>query len=284
MKAATTNYRPYNLDELNRIIQEPWEISDEPYKLHASFAIHSLFDSFIEEDDKEEGGIESYNNYWGWKLPIKLVDRLVKDIMEDFNDAANNYKPIRIANKNYSIRKANSYDHSRLDKIFNFPIQDSEYIIDPSGIMDLAGKTVSGLEKYRVSSEQAKKNRIYLRQIIKLAEDDKNDGWERLTDIEIVIYCWALFYNKNQVENMKQFLNEYKAYIYLPVSEMEFCYSEKSQLRNRPSGMYAFSAERTERYHSQKGLQSVAMKIPPEEAEDYWYNVALKGNFKPIDH
>lgn len=279
-------YNPYSLSELNTIIREPWEISDQPYKLHAAFAVSCLFellDPNQDVDDFDDYADHDKQNCWGQTIDKKTLDRLVKDITEDFNDAATNRKPIRIWDKSYSIRKINAYDHNRIDKIFNFPLKDGQYEIVPEGIMNLAGPESAGLKSYEVTKEQHQSNKTYLRQIIMLAEDDENNGWDKLTDMELLIYCWALFYNKNQVDNLKQFLEEYKEYVYVTNSDIQDCLNAKSALREKPIGLYAFSSDKTREWNKNHNQVSVAESIPPEKADDYWYSKALTSTFKPID-
>lgn len=47
--------------------------------------------------------------------------------------------------------------------------------------------------------------------------------------------------------------------------------------------MYAFSYDKIQEWNKNHEQISAADKIPASEAEDYWYDVALKKSFKPID-
>lgn len=273
------NYQPYNASDLDTLMKEPWEISDKPFMLHAAYALSCLFDVCTPEDDEDFAP----EKIWGCTVPQKILDRLVQDIASDFNDAASNYKPIQIWNKSYSIRKVNAYDRKRLHLIFNFPLENGQYTITKDGVMNLVGTVPDMLKKYEVSCEQARINRTYLRQIIKLAEDDDNNGWDKLTDMEIVIYCWALFYNKYQCDNLLLFQKEYKDYIYVNEPDIKDCFNEKASLRQAPAGMYTFSYNKVKKWNEAHKQYSTAEKIPPQEAEDYWYATALKATFKPID-
>lgn len=274
-----SKYQPYETSVLDELVKEPWEISDQPYKLFASMAVSSIYDICApDKDDEEEFLID---DMWGCSIPTKIIDRLIEDAAEDFNDAAKNHKPIKIWNKSYSIRKTNAYDHNRLKLLFNFPEKDGEYLIVKEGVLNLAGESSEGLKKYEESKDDAKANRIYLRQIIKLAEDDENDGWDKLTDMEIVMYCWALFYHKNQVDNLIMFLDKYKRHIYVSVLEIESCYIDRAVLRGLPMGMYTFSYKKVNDWNIRNHQESEAIKIPPSEAEDYWYDIALKNTFRP---
>lgn len=272
-------YQPYCVSDLDILIKEPWEISDNPFMLHAAYALSCLFD-ICTPNENEEFILE---DMWGYTIPQRILDRLVIDIASDFNDAAVNHKPVRIWGKSYSIRKINAYDHKRLHLIFKFPLKNGEYTITKEGIMNLAGVVPNSLKSYEVSCKQAQINRTYLRQIIKLAEDDVNNGWDKLTDMEIIIYCWALFYNKHQSDNLILFKQEYKDYFYVEEKDIKSCFNEKASLRQRPAGMYTFSYEKVQEWNDANHQRSTAIEISPKDADDYWYDTALKSTFKPID-
>lgn len=272
-------YQPFSPSDIDILMKEPWEISDQPFMLHAAFALSSLYDICAPDDEEEF----SLKDLWGCSVPKNILDRLVLDLETDFNDAATKYKPVKIWGKTYSIRKVNSYDRTRLHMIFNFPLENGDYVITKEGVMDLRGPKSSELSAFEVSKEQSQANRTYLRQIIMLAENDEENGWDQLTDMEIIIYCWALFYNKHQFDNFLQFKNEYKDYLYVEDSEILKCLNEKSTLRKQPIGMYAFSKDKVLQWCKDNDQPSKAVKIPVSEAEDYWYNTALKKTFKPID-
>lgn len=273
-------YQPYQQSDLDILLHEPWEVSDNPYMLHAAYALNSLYDLCFGDDDEEE---KSPDDIWESKIPQNLMKHLAEDIAADFIDAATNRKPIKIWGKTYSIRKVNAYDKKRLPLIFDFLLQNGEYIITKEGFLNLAGPTHDSLKKYETTCEQAQANREYLRQIIKLAEDDENNGWDKLTDMEIAVYCWALFYNKYQTANWVQFCSEYKDYLYVSEKEIKGCFTEKATLRQSPVGMYTFSRDKVIEWNNVNHQKSVASSIPIQEAEDYWYDVALKKTFKPID-
>lgn len=275
-------YEPYSASDIDALLHEPWEVSDQPFRLHAAFALSSLCEVCTPESTDDDVEFTP-DDMWGCKVPKSIIDRLVNEIAADFNDAAVHYKPVRIWGKPYSIRKVNAYDHNRLNLIFKFPIEGDDYVITKDGIMNLAGVTPDALKKYEITREQASVNRTYLRQIIRLAEDDANNGWDKLTDMEIVVYCWALFYNKHQFDNFVLFKEEYKDYLYVSESDIVSCFNEKASLRQRPIGMYSFSSEKVQDWNDANHQKSYAKEISKEEADNYWYDVALKGTFKPID-
>lgn len=282
MKAEMNKYEPYLPTDIEVLVKEPWEIADQSYKLFAAYALSELYDLITPDvDDAEEKWPQE--KIWGEIVPQKVLDGLVRDIAEDFNDAAHNYKPVNIWGKSYSIRRANSFDPKRLHLIFNFPLSNGFYTITKNGILDLEGKTPDALKQYEVKRDQANANRLYLRQIIKLAEDDARNGWDRLTDMEIAIYCWAMYYNKTQSNNLVEFQEKYKDYLNVSIKDIISCFNEKAALRQSPIGMYSFSAEKVNEWNKAHKQPSDAMKISQQEAEDYWYDVALKKTFKPID-
>lgn len=276
-------YQPYDKRELYSLLNEPWEVSDQPYKLHAAYALSSLYDLVVPESEDGDEPKPLPEDIWGMTVPKKMLDRLAVDIENDFNDAARNYKRIKVWGRTYAIRKLNAFDPTRLHLIFNFPLEGEEYKIVPEGVMYLVAPTPEILDPYKVSSDEAKENRTFVRKVIMLAEDDEHNGWDKLTDMELIVYLWAQFYNKHQCNNLLQFKKAYKDYIYVTDEDLKFCYNAKSKLSERPEGMYAFSARSALEWNKQQGQKSYVNDISAQDAEDYWYDVALKKSFKPID-
>ena len=274
-------YERYNDYNINILLYEPWEVSDKPYMLHAAYALSCLFE--VASPDEDDEIIMGRDAMWGQKVPKSIVDKLAVEIADSFNDAARNSKQVDIWERRYSIRKLNAFDSKRLPQIFNFQSIDDNYIIEKDGILNLAGPVNETLKKYETELDEFKENKKYLRQVIMLAEDDEHNGWDKLTDMEVVMYCWALFYNKHQHENMLEFLQKYKKHIYVEESDINSCLTEKAKFRQRPQGLYTFSALKVKQWNDEAKQPSYAAGIPEKEAEDYWYEVALKGNFKPID-
>lgn len=274
-----TNYQSYSDSEIDTLFNEPWEVADKPYMLHAAFALSELYDMAVSDDDEEEE--KNLKNLWGCTLKASMVDRLAADVAADFNDAAANYKTVRIWGKPYAIRKRNAYDQSRLADIFNFPKEGGDCRICPGGIMNLKRKASEADEKG--PSAESKENREYMRQIIMLAEDDVRDGWNKLTDMEVAIYCWGLYYAKRESDNLLQFLNEYKKHLCVSKEELMGCFNQKATERGWPCGMYTFSRDKSIAWGKAHGQPSTAIRIPIEDASDYWYNKALKTIFRPID-
>lgn len=273
-------YKPYRNDEIDVLLKEPWEVTDRPYMLHAAFALNSLVELCASES--EEDGELDCDSIWGKTIPQNVLNSLLKDVADDFNDAAKNRKPIKINNRSYSIRKVNAYDRTRLIQVFDFEKSGNDFIISKSGVMDLVGECPAALTKYELTKEQSADNRIYLRQIIMLAEDDANNGWDKLTDMEIVLYCWALYYHKTQCESLPLFIDKYKDYIYVDTNDISRCFTDMAALREKPVGLYTFSKQKVVQWNESHNQRSYAAAITPEEAENYWYDIALSGNFRPI--
>lgn len=275
-------YNNYNDSELNLLLYEPWEISDRPYMLHASYALSCLYETVVPIDYDDDETF-SKDDMWGRTIPKGVLTRLISNIAEDFNDAAENGKRVDIFGKAYSVRKRNAYDPKRLGMIFNFPLENDEYIITKDGVNNLSGPVPDVLMKYETTLEEARANKLYLRQVIMLAEDDDHNGWNKLTDMEIIMYCWALYYNKHQSENLIEFKRFYGEHMYVSMDEIKSCFTEKALLRERPVGMYTFSEWKVNRWNHNNKQKSYAKEISKEDADNYWYDVALKSTFKIED-
>lgn len=270
-----TDYGCYDDIELYQLMNEPWEVSDRPYLLHAAYALSCLSEAL--EDDVEDEDEET--EIWGKTIPERILQSVVRNITESFNDAAKHGTRIDVWGRAYSIRKVNAYDPKRLDQIFDFPLQDGEYTITKDGFKKLTDCEYCSFQK---NKENLSVNKSFLRKVVKLAEDDANDGWDKLTDMEVAVYCWAKFYHKNQCDNEVQFAEKYKNHLYVSMDEIHTCLNEYCTITRRLHGMYCFDCEKVMKWNQENDQPSVIDKVTDQEAEDYWYDVALKHSFKPI--
>lgn len=261
----------YDEIELYQLMNEPWEVTDRPYLLHAAYALSCLSEA-VEDDEDENEPI------WGKRIPSKILKSVVDNAAENFALAAQNNTRIDVWGRPYSVRKANAFDRKKLKGIFDFKLDNGEYIIEKSGVVKLAASEHSSFESNKKSLSA---NKDYLRKIIMLAEDDDNDGWDKLTDMEVAAYCWAQYYNKHQQDNEVRFMEEYKLYVPVTIDEIHKCMSDYSTKTGRLHGMYAFDRDKTMRWNNDHQQQSHADGIPINEAEDYWYEKALRETFKP---
>lgn len=268
-----TDYGSYDELELYQLMNEPWEVTDRPYLLHAAYALSCLSEALDDEDDDENTPI------WGKTIPERILKSIVKNAAENFNDAADNRTKIDVFGKPYSVRKANAYDRKRLESIFDFPLKDGEYTVTKDGVKKLNSCEYDSFQK---SKESLAVNKLFLRKVIMLAEDDDNDGWDKLTNMEVAVYCWAKFYHKHQHDNEVLFAEKYKDYLYVDMSEIHSCMNDQSTIVKRLHGMYTFDYERVMAWNNEHGQHSVIDEITEQDAENYWYDVALKKTFKPI--
>lgn len=270
-------YTPYSQIDLSVLINETWTVRSYPYKLHAAFALSCLYDIIVtcQDEDENECGPESI---WSTKIPVSVLKHLVADIAADFNDAVENSKPIRIWGKPYSIRKTITYDPSRLIDIFDFERAGDDYIIAPEGVLNLNDIATKDEDK-NGEKEQLKSNRVYFHQVFKLASDDSIDGWSKLTDMEVAMYCWVLFNSKHQDQGKNKlsiFIQKYSMYIQNVQSELLGCLVNSEADLNTPLSLYAFAQNKVKEWNAKHKQKSYAESIPPDEADDYWYNSVLK--------
>lgn len=269
-----SNYKKFTDTELYELMNEPWEVADRPYLLHAAYALSCLYETLVPDNDDE---IENFS-IWGQKIPEKVLKSIVKNVAENFIGAARNGGRIDINGKGYSIRKVNAFNPAILTEIFDFPLENGEYTIVKEGVRSLA--TVECMS-YQDDKEQFTKNRWFLRAVILIAEDDKNNGWDKLTDMEIAVYCWAQFYHKYGNNNETQFISEYKDYLYVGKRDMIGCWTDYAEKAERPNGLYTFDYLKVMQWNKGSNQKSIVDRISEQEAEDYWYDTALKTTFKP---
>lgn len=267
------NYDSYDNIELYQLMSEPWEITDRPYLLHAAYALSCLSEA-LEDDEEDEK-----TTIWGKTIPEQILKSIVKNAAENFNDAAHNGTRIDVFGRTYSIRKPNAYDPKRLKDIFDFPLNNGEYTITYEGVKKLVDGEHFGFQQ---NKEVFNANKSFLRKVIMTAEDDANDGWDKLTDMEVAVYCWAKYYHRFQNDNEIAFAEKYKEYLYVSIDEIRNCLNEHSTKNNCLHGMYCFDYAKVMNWNKENRQHSVIDSISDEEADDYWHNTALKKSFKPL--
>lgn len=270
-----TNYGIYSEIELYRMLNEPWELTDKPYMLYTAYALSCLSEAL--DDECEDGNGDSGNGIWGKTVPEKILRIIVKNAAEDFNFAARNHTRIDVWGRSLSVRKADSYDPDKLVDVFDFKLVDDEYVVSKDGVRKLSEGARFGFQN---NKEAFNRNKSFLRKVIMLAEDDKNDGWNKLTDMEVAVYCWALFYRKHQNINVPLFMKEYNDYIDVTVKDLLSCINDSLTNGGEQQGMYAFDQNKVARWNDSNGQVSFINGISDCDADDYWYDVALKGTFK----
>lgn len=268
-------YEPYSDYDIHLFFSEVREISDRPYMLHAAFLLNCLFEAYTPDDEEEDVNLE---HTWGWKIPQNVLKSIIKNANEQFIYASDHGTQIDIWDKGYSIRKVNAYDKTRLDKIFNFPTDGDDYIVCKEGIMNLVEP--SNLDVHDKVKSELTDNRTYLRKVIMTAEDDTHNGWDKLTDMEVTLYLWAIFYRKYEDENDLRFRQTFQKDIYTTSNDDRQCWNDLAQLRQKPCGLYTFSASKIREWNTQHQQQSIIDNVDNKKADDYWYDVAIKTSCK----
>lgn len=242
-------YEPYKDYELYDIINEPRRISKDPYKLHAAFLISCLFEACPDDD----GNTPSPNSTWGWTIPSDILESILKNANEQFAEACDNDLQIDVWNALFTVRHSKDIDRNRLNDIFGFQKQDGGYIVTKNGIMNLA----QPLEEALSPIGQVRANKEYLHKVVVVAEDDENDGWYRLTDMEITMYLWYLYKSKTKDNNYPQFRKKFKKYLTTNERSEFGCWNHRSQTDGKPTGLYLFSADKVRQWnkdHRQKSI------------------------------
>lgn len=271
-------YEPYSDYDIHLFFSEPREISDRPYMLHAAFLLSCLFESYTPDEDEEEDEQPRLEDTWGWKIPKTVLHSIVKNANEQFIEASDNGTQIDVWNRAFSIRKVNAYDKTRLGDIFDFPSDGDDYVVVKTGVMNLAGAFTSNARE-EVANE-LQDNRSYLRKVIMVAEDDAHNGWDKLTDMEVTMYLWAIFYRKHENDNDLRFRNLYKQDLYTTEADDRQCWNAVAQLGSKPHGLYTFSACKVREWNEQHKQASIIDSVDKEKADDYWYEVACKTTCK----
>lgn len=243
--------------------------------LHAAFMLNCLFEAYSPDDDEAQQKLE---DTWGWKIPQSVLESIIKNANEQFIEASKHGTQIDVWGRGFTIRKVNAYDKTRLNEIFDFPKDGDDYVVTKTGVLNLAGGHKSDAHS-QVKAEY-QDNKTYLRKVIMTAEDDENDGWDKLTDMEVTMYLWGLYYRKHGNDNDVEFRQIYKKDLYTSESDDKQCWNAIAQLNDKPHGLYTFSACKVREWNKSHKQLSVIDDVDDEMAEDYWYDTATKTSFK----
>ena len=251
-------YNVFNYEKLSLLCSNPEDNTQNPLDLFLWFVLHSIKEGLLEPEEEDDYTVQ---NLWFLEVEKNDLENLISDCIDDFSAACENSIPIKFAGRRWSIRKPKSVDLTRLHEAFQFPEKGNMYILDPKGIMDL---------KYPVSSDvatrmsEAKENLKFSHQIEMLAEDDANDGWDKLTDIEAAAYCWFLYAKKREGNHitkgdLQEWYNKYKSYHGLKLSEICDCFTDLVIYSHNgvPQITYCFSKNKIEKWnntHNQKSI------------------------------
>lgn len=247
-------YKPYKEYELHDMFKEPRRISQNPYRLFAAYMLSCLFELRDDSDDDEPIVPE---NTWGWLVSKTMLDKVVVESIEDFINACDNDLTIDIWGRGYSIRRANKLDRRKLKNVFEFPIVHSSdgdsYRVIKNGIMNLE-EPVNNDDSLIM---QFRRNKKYLEEVIRMAMDDEHDGYDKLTDMEITMYCWHIFCNKGDCRDYWVFRTVYGKYLYTSEEDDKSCWTDKVIKEKRHDTEYLFSANKVQQWNKEHKQKSV---------------------------
>lgn len=263
-------YKPYSQADLYQIIHDTRSIADRPYMLYAAYMLSELKDA-VEPDEAENGW--SVDDIWGCTLPKKTFETIAQDVYEQFVFCLDNDERIDIWGKPYSIRNGRKCDRSRLKDTIDFELEDGQYTISRYGVIDVGNEVFS--------KDELLDNKLFLKRVVMLAEDDEHDGWDKLTDMEVAVYLWALFVRKTQqfqehTDNLDRtlyarFRSKYKSDLYTTKEDEIACWNTKSAAEEKPGTIYLFCANKVRKWNMKHNQRSYVGDVDEKAADDYWY-------------
>lgn len=256
-----------------RILKERTrDISASPYRLFLAFVLSSISDA-LEPDDIEE---DIRQSVWGRTIPVDIFDRMFNSCLDDFVEAIQNHITIEVFGKPYSIRNAKSVSIEKLAESVQFPVYNDEYSICKMGFKNVESEQLSDFASQR---RELKDDLAYIRKIIYLANDDYNDGWNKLTDIELAAYLWV-YYTARAVAKQRRINDKYMVewyqkrllkYANLPMATIRSMWSSRVKIVEQADSITTFSAEKMRKWNEENRQSSEIDNISNEEADNYWY-------------
>lgn len=253
--------------DIEILLNNPGEVSDRPYLLFTSYALNAVRNLVITDDDDED------QEMWGETVDKDVFDKFLSELVEDFMSSS----AVTIQSHRYTIRRASSIERERLSHVFSFRVRNGCYVIEKDGIVNI---NEGDDRSYSDAKAEMLANKEYLRKVIMVAEDDEHDGWSKLTDMEVAMYCWALYWNKNKINDIEGFQKKYRSWHSLTDGELRKGWSEQFKERGIPGGMYTFSAEKVRKWNELHDQESVIDRVDKNAADDYWFEKASMTTFK----
>ena len=271
------DYPSYSSTDVYLFTERTRDISKNPYQLFAAFVITALRDLIHQDPEDDQNPF-----IWGKSIPVDVFDRFYQSAINDFMEAINNNLAIDVNGRPYTIRNSKIVDEQRLREAFQFPVHDDMYAICTNGVKNVEVNPTN----FDDQRQTLKDDNLYLRKIIYLAYDDEHDGWDKLTDIEVVAYVWAFYMAKalssEQRINDRYIANWYQEclkYTDMPLKEIRSVWNDRVKVAEIADSICVFSAEKMRQWNEDNGQESVVDTIDDETADNYWYEEAINKDF-----
>lgn len=269
-------YINYTNEELYDIQNRTREISSDPYKLFVALVLSALSEALEDSDDDDEEDAErTKREIIGAEIDAKYAKDTLSECIEDFTEAVKNRLQVNVGNASYTIRNAASIDTDRLEDVFVLAEKDGLAKITPDCINNLSVDITGDVRT------QASDRLSYFRKIVMLA-DSTDDGFDKLTDMEAAVYCWGLFLSKHITTPIGAFLyhefwEKYKDYHGCEFKDVIKCLMDG---KNIPDSYGSFDPVKIAIWNKRNNQKSVVNSVDSDEADNFWYDVALKHRFK----
>lgn len=261
------SYKNYDECDIYTMLNRTREISKDPYKLYVASVLFGLMDMSEDENVKSPLGLE---------LNTKVVQDLISECKDDFLAAVSSGSKLDINGTAYSVRNAKNVSESKVNDIFNFKDENGKTTIGLQGIFDVTEEE----QDFEERKKETYDNRSFFQKIVFLA-DNTDDGYDKLTDMEVAAYCWALFHRKNLnyptgCYMFSEYFKKYEKYFGLTMIEVEECMVDGFRF---PQRYFDFAADKVRAWNKKHNQESIVDSVDDEEAADYWYNTASVKKF-----
>lgn len=243
--------------ELEEAIARPRDFANDPNMLFVSYVLDTLkgmlidYDKFYDDEDEQQ-------EIWGAEFDKKTFDRMLGEMADEFCTCAETRQQLRIGGSGFTLRNASGVSRRGLKTLFDFRVNDKNYIIEPEGVL-----VDDGIDDFAQRKAELASDKLMMKKIVFLAEHE--DGWDRLTDIEAAAYCWYINQKKKNPKPVNEWADAYISYHGLGLDEIR-----KAWRNGEPKGMFPFSQRLVEDFNKSHRQKSSLHNVPDENAEDYW--------------
>ncbi len=280
MESKRTTMSPISGWKLDELLRNPESARKDPYLLFIARVWYEMKDMLYDDaaEYTEPENLQQFDDFdiTGMEINRLTFETIVRSCAEDIVSAQENGLVVRVYDKPYRLSKKIIADYDILvNDIFKFPscsYNDDSLIISPKCIMVPADDSEGKLE------DEIRKSRQFMHKIVWLVENDR-DGWDKLTDMEAVVYVWAVKMARLEGAEIKNSIRQFLKTIYIikrdigdmSMEDVTGCWNTDPK-NSEIHVQFQFSVSAVQAWNRLNGQESVIDNVDTEESEKFWFD------------
>ncbi len=273
---------------LNELMNNPSVARKQPYQLFVAWVLYKIRVEIyqIRYSDEEPGVAPCFEDF---SVFDKLIDEttfncILESCAEDIISFQQNSLVVKINDKPYRVPKSPVLDYNILtNEIFKFKHVDVPGDLPSVHITrDCIYTVPSEDEEQDTSKDELKNSRKFFKKIVFTA-NHTDDGWELLTDMEAVVYMWAVKMAKHDGKLVRDVAGDVMKLVDkisediadFTLTDIVECWN-KDFKSSEVSVDSQFSVTKVMEWNDANMQKSIVQSVDDECAENFWYDKGRK--------